>query len=370
MAKKTKDNYRCEMYLYGVIGSGQAVDANVIVREIEARRKEGVNSFIFYVNSEGGEVTQGNTLFNYLDRTDIEVTWVVDGIAASMMAMLISNPKHTVKAAKYAKFMYHRVQGYVYGNSDEVRAAADMMDNFETSLIDMMAARCKKSAYEIRAAYFNGTDHWLSAEQAQSAGLCDEILNLRNTEIKELKNITTSRDAFNYFNNQILNLNKSMQMEKSKEFASILNIAEVRDEDDLAVHVTNVVKEKNNLTTALDAEKRKNAELENRIKEFERGKVTGLINQAVADKKIGEDERETYTKLAEKDFESTEKILNRMKPVVRVVNQLEDNNVPDAQKNWGFDEYHKAGKLQNLKKDNPELYNSLFEAKFGHKPNN
>ena len=31
--------------------------------------------------------------------------------------------------------------------------------------------------------------------------------------------------------------------------------------------------------------------------------------------------------------------------------------------------YHKHGKLENLKKDNPQRYSELFEAKFGHKPN-
>ena len=96
-----------EIYMYGVIGAGLDIDANVVVGEMEKMRRGGIRNFRFYVNSEGGEVTQGSVLFNYLDRTDISVEWVVDGIAASMMAMLITNPKHKVKAAKYAGFMYH-----------------------------------------------------------------------------------------------------------------------------------------------------------------------------------------------------------------------------------------------------------------------
>ena len=68
------DSTTAEIYMYGVIGSGLDIDANVVVAEIENLRKKGCRNFRFYVNSEGGEVIQGSALFNYLDRTDIEVT--------------------------------------------------------------------------------------------------------------------------------------------------------------------------------------------------------------------------------------------------------------------------------------------------------
>ena len=203
--KKGKETVSCEIYLYGIIGRGLDIDTNDLIRDIEEKRKDGVRSFTFYVNSDGGEVAQGSTLFNYLDRTDVDITWVVDGIAASMMAVLITNPKHHVKAARHAKFMYHRVCGYVYGNSDETRAAADMMDSFEKTLIEMTAARTGLTVEETRNRWFDGLDHWMSAEEAVKAGLCDEIVNT-SMKIKELESITDARSAFNYYNNQIINL--------------------------------------------------------------------------------------------------------------------------------------------------------------------
>ena len=153
-----------EVYMYGVIGAGLDIDTNVIVAQVEQMRRQGIRDFKFFVNSEGGEVVQGCALFNYLDRTDIDVEWVIDGLAASMMAMLITNPNHKVSAARYAKLMYHRVQGSVYGNSAEVRSMAEMIDKFETSLIEMMARRMNEPVEEVRKEFFtDGLDHWWTA---------------------------------------------------------------------------------------------------------------------------------------------------------------------------------------------------------------
>lgn len=367
---KTEGTGSSEMYLYGIIGRGMDIDVYDLIKSIEDKRKEGITDFTFYVNSDGGEVTQGSALFNYLDRTDIKVTWVVDGIAASMMAVLITNPKHTVKAAKHAKFMYHRVCGYTYGNSDETRAAADMIESFESTLIEIMSNRIGCSAEETKAKYFNGVDHWLSAEQALKAGLCDEITN-HNQGMKELMNITTTRDAFNFYNNQIINLKKSKTMEKANDFATVLNISETgASEGTILENVKRVVNERNSLSSQLAAEKAKREELEKKVQEFEKGKVTNLIDKAIADKRIGEDERETYTTLAEKDFASTEKILNRMKPVKRIVDQFTDQPVPEIEKDWDFNKYHKEGKLENLKNNNPDHYKKVFKDEFGVDPKN
>lgn len=362
---KTKESF--EMYLYGIIGRGLDIDTNVLISTIESKRKEGVRSFTFYVNSDGGEVAQGATLFNYLDRTDVDITWVVDGIAASMMAVLITNPKHHVKAARHAKFMYHRVSGYVYGNSDETRAAADMMDSFEKTLIEMMALRVCKSAEETRNLYFDGVDHWLSAEEAVRAHLCDEIVNT-NMNIKELEQITDARSAYNFYNNQIINLKQQKMDEKA--FATALNISETSTEEEMLSSVRNVVNERATLRQQLQDEKAKVVNLENRLHEFEQSKVKNLIDAAVADKRIGEDDREAYTKLAEQDYENTEKILNKMKPVTRVKDSLETGVTPKDEEGWDWDKYHRSGRLENLKQNNPGRYAELYKAKFGCDPKN
>lgn len=369
MAKqnKAKRKESFEMYLYGIIGRGLDIDTNELITTIESKRKEGVRSFTFYVNSDGGEVAQGSALFNYLDRTDVDITWVVDGIAASMMAVLITNPKHRVKAARHAKFMYHRVSGYVYGNSDETRAAADMMDNFERTLIEMTASRIGKTAEETRSLYFDGVDHWLSAEDAVQAGLCDEIVNT-NMNLNELDHITDARSAYNFYNNQIINLKQQKMDEKA--FAMALNMSETSSEAEMLDGLRSVVNERETLRQQLQAEKEKVSGLENRIREFEASKVKNLIDAAVADKRIGEDDRDAYTKLAEQDFENTEKILNKMQPVTRIKDSLKPGDTSKEEADWDWDKYHRSGRLENLKQNNPGRYAELYKNKFGCDPKN
>lgn len=375
MKDKTKlinkvDSTTAEIYMYGVIGSGLDIDANVVVAEIENLRKKGCRNFRFYVNSEGGEVIQGSALFNYLDRTDIDVEWVVDGVAASMMAMLISNPKHKVKAAKYASFMYHRVQGSCYGNSDEVRNLAAMIDTFEKSLVDMMASRMKVDAASVKKEFFtDGLDHWMNAEEAMRRGLVDEIISGKN--ITSPKELLSSKDVFNFYNKQLINYkqNQKSMITNKAEIGKLLNIAEAEVNDDsVMTAVKNVLKSNSELQNQLKAVKDENASLKNQIGELNNAKVKSLIDKAIADKKFGEDERDSYTRLANTDFELAEKMIGKMKGVERIVDRLDSEHESEEEKDWTFDDYHKKGKLENLKKTNKEKYNKLYKQRFGRNP--
>lgn len=375
MKDKTKlinkvDSTTAEIYMYGVIGSGLDIDANVVVAEIENLRKKGCRNFRFYVNSEGGEVIQGSALFNYLDRTDIEVEWVVDGVAASMMAMLISNPKHKVKAAKYASFMYHRVQGSCYGNSDEVRNLAAMIDTFEKSLVDMMASRMKVDAASVKKEFFtDGLDHWMNAEEAMRRGLVDEIISGKN--ITSPKELLSSKDVFNFYNKQLINYkqNQKSMITNKAEIGKLLNIAEAEVNDDsVMTAVKNVLKSNSELQNQLKTVKAENASLKNQIGELNNAKVKSLIDKAIAEKKFGEDERDSYTRLANTDFELAEKMIGKMKGVERIVDYLDTEHESEEEKDWTFDDYHKKGKLENLKKTNKEKYNKLYKTRFGRNP--
>jgi ATP-dependent Clp endopeptidase proteolytic subunit ClpP len=316
-----------EVYLYGSIGEYLDIDTNKLIYELERLRKRGIKNYLFYVNSDGGEVLQGYTLFNYLDRTEVGVTFVVDGVAASMMAMLLTNPKHRVKAAKHAKFMYHRIHGYVSGNSTEVRAHADMMDTFEASLIEMMATRMKVDVSEVKEKFFNdGIDHWLSAEEAKELGLVDEIL-VGGRVIQEPKNLNDKREVFNYYKNQIINLKKTkMTPEKEKNiYALALGMSQDEDESKIIGRLQNLVSENGKLSATVQSKDKEIETLKAELQSFRDEKVTNMINEAIADKKIGEDERETYTVLAEKDFEATKKVLSKLPVVDRLVNRIDDD---------------------------------------------
>jgi hypothetical protein len=317
------------------------------------------------VNSDGGEVIQGSNLFNYLDRTtDVDVTWVIDGIAASMTALLLTNPRHKVIAARHAKFMYHSVWGHAAGNSVDIRAYADMIDTFEASLVDMMAARMGVEASAVKSKFFDGADHWLSAEQAKALGLCDEIL-VGGVALEEPVDLAglTKRDVFNFYNKQIIN--KRMGKENSNIFALALGLPETEDESKVVAQLQGIVAQNKSQASALEAERKKNGELENRLRELEKGRVSSLVDTAIEARKISADEKDTYVALAEKDFEAVEKILNRMQGVATVKAQLNTKGAAAKYEGKTWDELDRTERLAGLKAEAPELYNKLYKEKFG-----
>jgi len=357
----------CEVYLYGIIGRWMDIDTNILIPELERCRKSGCTNFTFYVNSDGGEVTQGQALWNYLNRSDITVTWIVDGIAASMAAQIMTNPKHTVCMAKYSKIMLHKASGCVCGSSKDVRAYADIMDLFETDIVNMLATRCEVEASAIIKLYMDGSDHWLTPENAIAAKLCDKIIDGVDGMEEPPASLIESNDIYNYFQNQILNFKKVDTMDH-KKVAPILNMDVNSDEAAVLTGIQNVAARATRLETENGTQKTTIETLTNQVNVMNQAKVKNLIDTAIiVDKKFGEDLRNEYTAMAVENYERTEKVISSMPKVTRISNHLggEGNGtIPEGEKTWSWDDYHKNGKLENLKATNKEHFKNLFKAKF------
>jgi HK97 family phage prohead protease len=117
----------------------------------------------------------------------------------------------------------------------------------------------------------------------------------------------------------------------------------------------------------LAARDAKIAELTAQIASFQEAGARELVDRAVAEKKIGADEKETYLSLAKKDFEGVKTILSKMQGVTPVVTQLETTGTAGkyAEKSW--DDLDRAEKLVALKAEDPALYLRLYEEKFNVK---
>lgn len=105
-------------------------------------------------------------------------------------------------------------------------------------------------------------------------------------------------------------------------------------------------------------------ELQAKITGFEKEKVTELIDQAVAEKRIGADEKDTYMALAEKDYEGVKKILSKMRGVAPVVTQLNAKGAALKYEGKTWDELDKSGMLASLKAEDPDTYKLLYDIKF------
>lgn len=77
--------------------------------------------------------------------------------------------------SKYARLMLHSVSGGCYGNKKEMQKCIEEIESLEDSLGDIYAARLGMTKEEVKATFFDGEDHWLTADDALRLGFIDGI---------------------------------------------------------------------------------------------------------------------------------------------------------------------------------------------------
>lgn len=127
-----------------------------------------------YVNSPGGSVFEGIAIGNMLKRHKARVIGYVDALAASIASDIIACCDE-VRMPSNAMLMIHNAMNSVFGNSKELRKAADDLDRINEVQVStyMEKINGKTSEDEIRRMMDEET--WLTAQQAYEIGLCDVV---------------------------------------------------------------------------------------------------------------------------------------------------------------------------------------------------
>ena len=130
-----------------------------------------------YINSPGGEIFDGISIYNQLLRCP-EVSVYIDGIAASaasFIAMAASPGK--LGMAKNAKMMIHNGQAFAAGDAAELRKMAELLDAETANIASIYADRTGRPASDFLA--MMAAETWLSASQAVSESLVDYVYDPR-----------------------------------------------------------------------------------------------------------------------------------------------------------------------------------------------
>lgn len=123
--------------------------------------------------------------------------------------------------------------------------------------------------------------------------------------------------------------------------------------------------------TKLQDGSRQTVELQQKLQKIEQAKKDGqkaeavtLIEAALRDGRIDAKAKESWKTLFETDFDNTKKTLQSLSGRTPLRSQIEKpaGGGKYAGKSW--DELDKSGKLAQLKADDPELYQELFDEKF------
>ena len=170
-----------EIWIYGDIADEKWWDSDVTPAGIRDSLKEmgNIKTLTLRINSYGGSVFAGNAIINIVDaykrKTQCSVEVYVDGIAASMgsnIAMVADKGKLFMPSN--AMMMLHKPIIGAYGNSNDLEKAIEILDAAEVTAISNYMRRFTGTEDELRQLLADET--WLTAEEALSYGLCDEVI--------------------------------------------------------------------------------------------------------------------------------------------------------------------------------------------------
>lgn len=347
--------------LYGDVGDGQKVDSGRVVAELLALETQ-YDKIDVRINSCGGDVFSGMAIYTALRNSKADITIYIDGVAASIAGIIALCGK-PLYMSPYAKLMLHSVSGGAWGNASGLREMAAQMEALQNDLAAMIAGRCGMTKEDVLTTYFDEKDHWISAKEALTLKLIDGIYEMAEEPVPT----QSPEELYTYFNNRLhkqpLNINNEMGLLDSiKKVPSFANMA---SEDDVLAHIREL---ENKATKVESLEKTVNSYKE-KLQSLEDKEVAAFIDKAIAEKRITDAQKESFTALMKSDRENTEKLINSMKPQPerRITNVYNDNGGASpaslASKTW--DELDKAGQLANLRNADFNTFKAKYKERFG-----
>src|SRR5699024_477578 len=126
------------------------------------------------INSVGGDVFTGISIYNMLKRHKAKIIVNVDGLAASI-ASVIAMAGDVIRMPSNSMMMIHNAMTMVAGNANDLRSTADLLEKVTDTLMSAYLDRSDKlERNELKALL--DAETWLSAEEAKELGLIDEVI--------------------------------------------------------------------------------------------------------------------------------------------------------------------------------------------------
>lgn len=165
-----------QIFLYGIVGDywDWENESPVTARNLQRRLSElsDIPVIHIHLSGPGGDVHEGLLICNIIRASKKEIHTWNDGICASMMEIIhASVPIARRHAAKASLTMIHKASTFAWGNSDDLRDTADMLDKHDDVLIEILSDAISTSAEKVKSMWFDGKDHWFTAQEGEAAGL-------------------------------------------------------------------------------------------------------------------------------------------------------------------------------------------------------
>jgi len=157
--------------------SASLVVAQLLFLEAENPKKE----ISFYINSPGGVVTSGLSIYDTMQFIRCPVTTLCVGQAASMGSLLLTAGAKDMRfALPNARIMVHQPSGGFQGQVTDILIHAKEVESLKKRLNEIYVKHTGRSYDDIHSALER--DNFMTAEQARDFGLIDKVLDKRPEE--------------------------------------------------------------------------------------------------------------------------------------------------------------------------------------------
>jgi ATP-dependent Clp protease protease subunit len=161
--------------------SGQVHDemATAIVAQLLFLESENPKKDIaMYINSPGGIVTSGLSIYDTMQYIRSPVTTVCIGQAASMGSLLLAAGEKDMRfSLPNSRIMVHQPSAGFQGQASDIAIHAKEILDLKTRLNGIYVKHCGRSLEEVETAL--DRDYFMTAEQAKDWGLIDKIVEKR-----------------------------------------------------------------------------------------------------------------------------------------------------------------------------------------------
>lgn len=158
--------------------AGEVTDdlASVIVAQLLFLEAEDPDKDIqIYINSPGGSVSAGLAIYDTMQYIKPDVSTICIGRAASMGAVLLAaGEKGKRFSLPSAEVMIHQPLGGMQGQAEDIRIHAEKILKVREQLNQILSERTGQTVERI--AKDSDRDRYMTAEEAKSYGLIDEVI--------------------------------------------------------------------------------------------------------------------------------------------------------------------------------------------------
>lgn len=162
-----------------LVGPVNDQSANLVVAQLLFLESENPDKDIScYINSPGGSVSAGMSIFDTMQFIKPDVSTLCIGMAASMGAFLLSaGAKGKRFSLPNSKIMIHQPLGGAQGQATDIEIHAREILKTREQLNRILAERSGQPLEKIQTD--TERDYYMSAEEAKTYGLIDQVLTQR-----------------------------------------------------------------------------------------------------------------------------------------------------------------------------------------------